>query len=116
MSGSEEARGNVAERFLFDSPHLGPAALERKHRVERDPSVRANIMEYLPDMDQIDPGIRETYLAKENKRVVQLDPDRIEKLGAAIIQDDIFTIDEAGSIRHDALKTAFLIFSHLMAL
>ena len=65
---------------------------------------------------EIDPEIRETYLTKENKRVVQLDPERIEKLGASIIQDDIFMIDEYGSIRHNALKTAFLIFSYLMAL
>ncbi len=63
----------------------------------------------------IDPEIRETYLTKENKRVVELDPDRIGKLGAEIIQDEIFRIDEVGAIRHDALKTAFLIFSYLMS-
>ena len=63
---------------------------------------------------EIDPDIRETYLTKENKRVVALDPERIEKLGAEIIRDEIFCIDEAGSIRHDAMKTAFLIFSYLM--
>lgn len=63
---------------------------------------------------EIDPQIRETYLTKENKRVITLDPERIGKLGAKIIQDNIFCIDEVGSIRHDALKTAFLIFSYLM--
>ena len=34
--------------------------------------------------------------------------------GAEIMEDDIFCIDD-GKIRHDALKTAFLIFSYLMA-
>ena len=64
MSACEHPRENVAERFLFDSPHLGPAALERKHRVEQDPSVRADIMEYLPDMDQVDPTIRNRVVAE----------------------------------------------------
>ena len=33
---------------------------------------------------------------------------------ARIIEDEIFCLDESGSIRHDPLKTAFLIFSYLM--
>lgn len=64
---------------------------------------------------EIDPEIRETYLSKENKRVVELDPERIGQLGARLIRDEIFRIDEVGAIRHDAMKTAFLIFSYLMA-
>lgn len=43
-----------------------------------------------------------------------LDRHNIMAQGARIIEDDIFSIDEAGRIRHDALKTAFLIFSYLM--
>ena len=31
-----------------------------------------------------------------------------------IIEGDIFSIDEARSIRHDALRTAYMIFSYLM--
>ena len=66
MSGADtaETHAGLAERFLVDSPHLGPAALERKHRVERDPSTRADIMGYLPDMDQIDPSIRNRVAAE----------------------------------------------------
>jgi 2-iminoacetate synthase len=66
MSGADtaETHAGLAERFLVDSPHLGPAALERKHRVERDPSTRADIMGYLPDMDQIDPLIRNRVAAE----------------------------------------------------
>ena len=48
----------------------------------------------------------------ENKTVVDLDLDQKE----GVIADDIVHIDEAGSVRHDALKTAFLIFSYLMEL
>ena len=34
-------------------------------------------------------------------------------MGTRIIEDDIFCIDD-DRIRHDALKTAFLVFSYLM--
>lgn len=77
---------------------------------------RRHVDVVLANNSDIDPVIRENYLKKENKRVVSIDPGRIEKLGAALLQDDIFRIDEAGSIRHDALKTAFLVFSYVMSL
>ena len=70
----------------------------------------------LANNSEIDPEIREYYLKRENKRIVNIDPERIEKLGAAILQGGIFCVDEAGSIRHDALKTAFIIFSYVMNL
>lgn len=54
---------SAAARFLFDSPHLKPVALERKHRLERDPSSRTDIMAYRADMDQIDPAVREEVVA-----------------------------------------------------
>lgn len=62
----------------------------------------------------IDPDIVSKYLESENKTIVSLDHENIQTVGARIIEDDIFSIDEAGSIRHNALKTAFLIFSYLM--
>ena len=62
---------------------------------------------------QIDESVRENYLRTEDKTVVSLDRDEIGKLGAEIIEDNIFRIDD-GRIRHDALKTAFMIFSYLM--
>ncbi len=34
--------------YLIDSDKLSPEALERKHRLENDPSSRTDIMEYLP--------------------------------------------------------------------
>ena len=62
----------------------------------------------------IDPDIVARYLESENKTLVALDRENIAAQGARIIEDDIFSIDEEGRIRHDALKTAFLIFSYLM--
>ena len=61
----------------------------------------------------IDEVVKENYLRTEDKTVVGLDRAEIEKLDAQIIEDDILSL-ENGRIRHDALKTAFLIFSYLM--
>lgn len=44
--------------FLVDSEHLSPAALEKKHRLENDPSSRIDHMKYLEGMDQIDSSLR----------------------------------------------------------
>ena len=46
----------------------------------------------------------------ENKSLVTLD------MKDGVIADDIIHIDEAGSVRHDTLKTAYMIFSYLMKL
>ena len=62
---------------------------------------------------EIDPEVTEKYITTENKRIVPIDAERIEKMGTRIIQNDIFCIDD-GKIRHNAMKTAFLIFSFLM--
>lgn len=61
----------------------------------------------------IDEVVKENYLRTEDKTVVGLDRPEIEKLSAQIIEDDILSLDN-GRIRHDALKTAFLIFAYLM--
>ncbi len=61
----------------------------------------------------IDPSVSEVYLTKENKTAVELDREEVLALGAQIIEDDVVCIED-GSLRHDALKTAFLIFSWLM--
>lgn len=61
----------------------------------------------------VDEEVRERYLSSENKRIVQVDHDTLEKMGVQVIEDDIFYIENE-KIRHNALKTAFLIFSYLM--
>lgn len=62
---------------------------------------------------QIDRRIIDKYLTTENKKVVALDREVLEEQNVRIIEGDIFSIENE-VIRHDALKTAFLIFSYLM--
>ena len=61
----------------------------------------------------VDENVRERYLSAETQRLVQVDHITLEKMGVQIIEDDIFCIEDE-KIRHNALKTAFLIFSYLM--
>ena len=63
---------------------------------------------------RIDQQVKDVYRATEAKTVVELDREKVETMKARIIEDEIFCLDESGSIRHDPLKTAFLIFSYLM--
>jgi 2-iminoacetate synthase len=43
----------MGNSYFIDSDRLSPAALEKKHRLEQDPTVRTDPMTYLPDMEQI---------------------------------------------------------------
>ena len=43
----------MENRFFVDSEHLSPEALEKKHRLESDPSARTDHMAYLPGMERI---------------------------------------------------------------
>ena len=61
----------------------------------------------------IDDAIVRKYKSLEQKELVRLDKENIEELGTRIIADKVFAID-SGTIRHNALKTAYLIFSYLM--
>ena len=63
---------------------------------------------------EIDPEITEKYLVTENKTLVELDRDLVERQDARIMEGDIFELDEDGRIRHNALRTAYMIFSYLM--
>ena len=47
----------MENQFFVDSEFLSPAALEKKHRLETDPSSRRSHMEYLPGMERIDSDI-----------------------------------------------------------
>lgn len=60
----------------------------------------------------VDRRIRKKYLDTENKEIVGL--DGLEDAGVMVIVDDIFSIEDE-RIRHDALKTAYLIFSYMMS-
>ena len=60
------------EQFYVDSGTLSPAALEHKHRLERDPSSRKDPMEYLPDMERIESDVMQKVLDE----VERYDPAR----------------------------------------
>ncbi|MBR4165560.1 MAG: 2-iminoacetate synthase ThiH, partial [Lachnospiraceae bacterium] len=49
--------------YFIDSDELPPAALERKHRLEQDPSFRTDPMAYLPNMEVLESDIKDKVLA-----------------------------------------------------
>lgn len=51
-------------RFFVDGNHLSPAALEKKHNLENEPSCRTNHMEYMNGMEHIDSDIMEKVLSE----------------------------------------------------
>ncbi len=61
----------------------------------------------------IDKSIIDKYSLLENKELVPLDTEEIKKMGTRIIEGDICCV-ENGVIRHNAMKSAYLIFSYLM--
>ena len=61
----------------------------------------------------IDEHIVNIYLTTENKTIVELDHENVEPQDVEVIAGKMFCL-ENGSIRHDALKTAYMIFSYLM--
>ncbi len=56
----------MENQFFVDSQYLSPEVLEKKHRLETDPSCRKSHMEYLPGMEQIDSNIRDMVLSQMN--------------------------------------------------
>ncbi len=62
---------------------------------------------------EIDKEIVDKYSLLEHKTLIELDREEIKKLETRLIEDKIFAVDN-GMIRHNALKTAYLIFSYLM--
>ena len=57
--------------------------------------------------------VLDVYHNTEEKIPVALDREAVAALGAEIIEDAV-AVTEEGKLRHDALRTAFLIFSYLM--
>lgn len=62
---------------------------------------------------QVSMEVTDVYRQKEQKTVVRLDRQEIEAEDIEVISGDIIRIED-GSIRHDELKTAYLVFSYLM--
>ena len=55
----------------------------------------------------------EKYIKEENKEPVELDEATLKKMKVKILKDQTYIIED-GFLRHDSLKTAYLIFSVLM--
>ena len=55
----------------------------------------------------------EKYATKEQKDLVELDEQLLNKMKVRVVKDKIYTIED-GYLRHDKLKTAYLVFSILM--
>ncbi|MBR2156297.1 MAG: 2-iminoacetate synthase ThiH [Clostridia bacterium] len=51
-------------QFFVDSEFLSPEALEKKHRLEKDPSYRKSHMEYLPGMEVIESDVCANVMAQ----------------------------------------------------
>ena len=49
-------------RYFIDSERLSERALEKKHRLEQDPSCRQNHMEYMEGMERMDSDVMERVL------------------------------------------------------
>ncbi len=53
-------------RFFVDGEHLSPSALEKKHRLETDPTSRTDHMEYMDGMERISSDIMGKVLSEMN--------------------------------------------------
>ena len=53
-------------QFFIDSEFLSPQALEKKHRLETDPSSRKSHLEYLPGMEVLHSDVMEKVLSQMN--------------------------------------------------
>ena len=56
----------MENQFFVDSAFLSEKALEKKHRLETDPSFRTNHMEYMPGMEHIQSDICQNVLEQMN--------------------------------------------------
>lgn len=53
-------------QFFVDSDKLSKEALERKHRLEQDPTARTNHMEYMEGMEQIQSDVMDKVMGQMN--------------------------------------------------
>ena len=57
--------------------------------------------------------VLDKYISEENKKLVKIDREKLEKIGCEVIEDDLLII-ENNYIRHNNLKLATSIFNYLM--
>ena len=86
----------MENEFLIDSEFLSPKALEKKHRLENDPSYRKNHMEYMEGMEVIESDVCKNvmdhmnsydyskYTAKDVRKVLEHETCSIEDFKALL--------------------------------
>ena len=67
----------------------------------------------LANYGKISDYIKKKYASLEQKDPVKLDESTLKRMNVSIIKDKIWKIED-NVLRHDSLKTAYLIFSYLM--
>lgn len=91
----------MENQFLIDSEFLSPEALEKKHRLETDPSFRKNHMEYLPGMEQIHSDICGKVLEQMNG----YDPSQYtEKDVAAALEHETCSVEDLKALLSPAAE------------
>lgn len=63
---------------------------------------------------KISQDMAKRYASQEQKDPVLVDKDKLDKLGAELIEEDLVTIDTDNTLKHDSLKLSSLIFSYLL--
>ena len=89
-------------QYFVDSEFLSPAALERKHRIENDPAVRSNFMEYMKGMDVIQTDIPQKVLSQmdayDPSRYTARDVQRALERETCSIEDFKALLSPAGAL------------------
>lgn len=62
---------------------------------------------------QVDADVQKIYKEKENSTAILIDEENIQKLNVELICEDL-VLNINNQVRHDSLKTAFVIFFYLM--
>ena len=91
----------MENRFFVDSGHLSPEALEKKHRIETDPTSRKSHMEYLPGMEIIKSDVCKNVMEHMNS----FDYSKYtEKDVKAALEHDVCTIEDLKALLSPAAE------------
>ena len=63
---------------------------------------------------KVDKQMAKKYESKEQKDPVLIDKKELDKVGVELIAEDLLTIAEDNTLKHDSLKLSSVIFSYLM--
>ena len=64
---------------------------------------------------EIDEKVVEKYYTEEQKDLVPIDHDELNKLNVELIEDDLITLSD-GTIKHDSMKVSTVVFNCIMRL